>query len=40
MKLDNSIPIIPTVVTENTGVEEALDTLLNLLYGEKNDPIY
>ncbi len=34
MKLDNSIPIIPTVVTENTGVEEALDTLLKILYGE------
>ncbi len=34
MKLDNSIPIIPTVVTENIGVEEALDTLLKILYGK------
>ena len=34
MKLDKSIPIIPTIVNENTGVEEALDTLLNLLYGD------
>jgi small GTP-binding protein len=34
MKLDKSIPIIPTVVNENTGVEEALDALLNLLYGD------
>jgi hypothetical protein len=34
MKLDKSIPIIPTVVKENEGVEEALDTLLKLLYGD------
>jgi len=34
MKLDKSIPIIQTVVKENEGVEEALDTLLKLLYGD------
>ena len=34
MKLDKSIPIIPTVVNENIGVEEALDALLKLLYGD------
>jgi signal recognition particle receptor subunit beta len=34
MKIDKSIPIIPTVVNENNGVEEALDVLLNLLYGD------
>ncbi len=34
MKLDKSIPIIPTVVSENTGVEKALDSLLNILYGD------
>ena len=33
MKLDKSIPIIPTIITENAGVEKALDTLLNILYG-------
>ena len=34
MKLDKSIPIIPTIVSENRGVEEALDTLLKILYGD------
>jgi small GTP-binding protein len=34
MKLDKNIPIIPTTITENTGVEEALDALLKLLYGD------
>ena len=34
MKLDKNIPIIPTTITEDTGVEEALDTLLNVLYGD------
>ena len=34
MKLDKSIPIIPTAVKMNKGVEESLDTLLNLLYGD------
>jgi small GTP-binding protein len=34
MKLDKNIPIIPTVIKENKGVEEALDTLLKLLYGD------
>ena len=34
MKLDKSIPIIPTAVKINKGVEESLDTLLNLLYGD------
>ena len=34
MKLDRSIPIIPTAVKMNKGVEESLDTLLNLLYGD------
>jgi len=34
MKLDKSIPIIPTVVNENIGVEEALDALLKLIYGD------
>jgi len=33
MKLDKSIPIIPTIITENAGVEKALDTFLNILYG-------
>jgi small GTP-binding protein len=32
MKLDKSIPIIPTVVNKNEGVNIALDTLLKLLY--------
>jgi uncharacterized protein len=32
MKLDKTIPIIPTVVSENKGVDIALDTLLKLLY--------
>ncbi|MBZ2164584.1 ATPase domain-containing protein [Methanobacterium spitsbergense] len=35
MKLDKSIPIIPTAVKMNKGVEESLDTLLNLLYGDQ-----
>jgi small GTP-binding protein len=34
MKLDKNIPIIPTTITENTGVEKALDALLTLLYGD------
>ena len=34
MKLDKSIPIIPAAVKKNKGVEESLDTLLNLLYGD------
>jgi small GTP-binding protein len=34
MKLDKSIPIIPTIVIENNGVELALETLLKLLYGD------
>ena len=34
MNLDKSIPIIPTAVKMNKGVEESLDTLLNLLYGD------
>jgi len=32
MRLDPSIPIIPTVVNKNEGVDIALDTLLKLLY--------
>jgi small GTP-binding protein len=34
MKLDKTIPIIPTIISENRGVEEALDTLLKILYGD------
>jgi small GTP-binding protein len=34
MKLDKSIPIIPTIISENIGVEEVLDALLKLLYGD------
>jgi uncharacterized protein len=34
MKLDRSIPIIPTVINENKGVVEALDSLLKILYGD------
>ncbi|MGB8233629.1 MAG: ATPase domain-containing protein [Methanobacterium sp.] len=34
MKLDKNIPIIPTIVSENNGVEIALDTLLKMLYGD------
>jgi signal recognition particle receptor subunit beta len=34
MKLDKDIPIIPTIVSENNGVEMALDTLLKILYGD------
>jgi len=34
MKLNKNIPIIPTVIKENKGVEEALNTLLKLLYGD------
>jgi uncharacterized protein len=34
MKLDKNIPIIPTIVSENIGVEIALDTLLKMLYGD------
>lgn len=32
MKLDKNIPIIPTVIKENKGVEESLDALLKILY--------
>ncbi len=35
MKLDKDVPIIPTIVSENNGVEMALDTLLKILYGDK-----
>jgi small GTP-binding protein len=34
MKLDKSIPIISTIVNENKGVEDALDALLKILYGD------
>ena len=34
MKLDKNIPIIPTIVNKNNGVEIALDTLLKMLYGD------
>jgi uncharacterized protein len=34
MKLDSNIPIIPTIVNKKQGVEEALDTLLKILYGD------
>ena len=34
MKLDNTIPIIPTIVIEDNGVDIALKTLLKLLYGD------
>jgi uncharacterized protein len=34
MKLDKNIPIIPSIVTENNGVELALDALLKILYGD------
>ncbi|PKL68867.1 MAG: GTP-binding protein [Methanobacteriales archaeon HGW-Methanobacteriales-1] len=34
MKLDKSIPIIPTVISEKKGIEEALDALLKILYGD------
>ncbi len=34
MKIDNNIPIVPTIVTQNNGVELALDTLLKILYGD------
>ncbi|MTK63280.1 MAG: GTP-binding protein [Methanobacterium sp.] len=33
MNLNEQIPIVPTVVTDNIGVNQALDTLLKLLYG-------
>jgi len=33
MKLDKNTPIIPVIVKENKGAEEALDALLALLYG-------
>lgn len=32
MKLDKNIPIIPTVIKDNKGVEESLDALLTILY--------
>ena len=34
MRLDKNIPIIPVIVKENKGAEEALDALLKLLYGD------
>lgn len=33
MKISREVPIVPAVITEGKGVEEALDTLLGLLYG-------
>jgi len=33
MNLDEKIPILPTIVTTKTGVEQTLNTLLKLLYG-------
>ncbi|MBW4257646.1 GTP-binding protein [Methanobacterium sp. YSL] len=35
MKLDKSIPIIPAIIKENEGAEEALNALLKLLYGDQ-----
>lgn len=32
MKLDKSIPIVPTVIKDNKGVDESLDALLTILY--------
>lgn len=34
MKLRKDIPIVPAVITEKKGTEEALDALLKLLYGD------
>jgi small GTP-binding protein len=34
MKLDDTIPIVPSIVIEDNGVELALETLLKPLYGE------
>ena len=34
MKIDDTIPIVPTIVIEDNGVETALETLLKLLYGD------
>jgi small GTP-binding protein len=34
MKLKKDIPIIPAVITEKKGIEESLDALLKLLYGD------
>jgi small GTP-binding protein len=34
MKLDKNIPIIPTVISEKKGIEDALDALLKILYGD------
>ena len=34
MKIDDTIPIVPTVVIEDNGVVNALETLLKLLYGD------
>jgi small GTP-binding protein len=34
MKLDDAIPIVPTIVIEDNGVETALETLLKILYGD------
>lgn len=33
MKLDEKIPIVPTILKENKGAEEAFDALLNVIYG-------
>lgn len=34
MKLNKNIPIIPATITKNEGIEESLDALLKILYGE------
>ena len=34
MKIDDTIPVVPTTVIEDKGVEIALETLLKLLYGD------
>lgn len=34
MKLDKRIPIVPAVIKDNKGIQESLDALLNLLYGD------
>ncbi len=34
MKLSKDIPIVPAVITEGKGIQECLDALLKLLYGD------
>jgi signal recognition particle receptor subunit beta len=34
MKLDDTIPIVPTIVIEDNGVDLAMETLLKQLYGD------